>query len=58
MFKFISILSLFILFHGDDIEEVSWNENYKLTWSDFKGAPNNQTESAFTKGEWFKFEMR
>ncbi|WP_370225804.1 DUF922 domain-containing protein [Mesoflavibacter sp.] len=45
MLKFISILSLFILFQSDVIEEVSWSENYKLTWSDFKGAPNNQTDA-------------
>jgi len=45
MVKFISILSLFILFQSDVIEEVSWNENYKLTWSDFRGVPNNQTDA-------------
>jgi hypothetical protein len=46
MVKFISILSLFILFQSDVIEEVSWNENYKLAWSDFRGTPNNSQTDA------------
>lgn len=45
MVKFISMLTLFILFQNDKTEEVSWSENYKLTWSDFRGIPNNQTDA-------------
>lgn len=45
MFKFILILACIFMFHSDT-QTMPWTEDYKLTWSDFKGKPNYNTKAA------------
>ncbi len=45
MLRFLLIFSLFFVFKSDTIQELSWTENYKLTWEDFKGKPNQETDA-------------
>ena len=45
MIKFLFIFACFFLLQSDAIEEMSWNESYKLTWNDFKGEPNLDTDA-------------
>jgi len=44
MYKLLFILA-FIFCLQNDTAEISWNENYKLTWEDFKGQPNLNTDA-------------
>jgi len=45
MFKHVLIFIGFFLLHSDVMEEMSWSENYKLSWDDFKGQPNQDTDA-------------
>ena len=45
MFKYVFICLGFFLLHSDVMEELSWSENYKLNWDDFKGQPNQDTDA-------------
>lgn len=45
MFKYILILACVSMFHSDT-QTMSWTEDYKLTWSDFRGEPNYNTKAA------------
>ncbi len=45
MIKYLFIFTSFFLLQGDVIEELSWHEDYKLTWDDFKGQPNLDTDA-------------
>ncbi len=45
MFKYIFIFAGLFLLQGDAMEELSWNEGYKLTWDDFRGQPNQDTDA-------------
>lgn len=48
MFRIFIIISSF-LFVSQDEPVISWNEGYKLSWSDFKGSPNkSESASAIT----------
>lgn len=44
MYKIFLIFAAVLCFHSDT-SEISWNENYKLTWQDFKGKPNLETDA-------------
>jgi len=44
MNKILSVFILLLLFKGDT-KEFSWNEDYMLTWEDFKGEPDYQSEA-------------
>lgn len=45
MFKYIFICIGFFLLQSDAMEERLWAESYKLTWDDFKGQPNFNTDA-------------
>ncbi|WGD34049.1 hypothetical protein [Olleya sp. YS] len=45
MLKYIVIFAGCMLLQSDAMEELSWSEHYKLTWNDFKGQPNPDTDA-------------
>lgn len=45
MFKYILIFACISVFYSDT-KTMSWTEDYKLKWSDFKGKPNYNTKAA------------
>ncbi|WP_299888462.1 hypothetical protein [uncultured Lacinutrix sp.] len=44
MYKLFLIFAAVLCFQSDT-SEISWNQNYKLTWQDFKGKPNKETDA-------------
>ncbi|WP_397363258.1 hypothetical protein [Olleya sp. R77988] len=45
MLKYFFIFASFFLLQSDAIEEMSWSEGYRLSWADFKGTPNPDTDA-------------
>ncbi|AUC75739.1 hypothetical protein CW732_08650 [Olleya sp. Bg11-27] len=45
MLKYLFMFAGFFLLQSDAMEELEWNANYKLSWSDFKGQPNPDTDA-------------
>lgn len=45
MLKYMFLLVSFFLLQSDAMEELSWSEHYKLSWKDFKGEPNKDTDA-------------
>ena len=46
MTTFFIIISFLLYFQSSDTKEISWHENHKLKWTDFKGKPDENSNSA------------
>ena len=44
MIKYLFVICFLFLLHNDEAE-LLWSESYKLTWQDFKGQPNLNTDA-------------
>lgn len=54
MIKLWFILFCVLCLHNDE-DVISWNETYKLSWSDFKGEPNIETDAVATTASGITF---
>jgi len=60
MSKFIYLFLFFISFQPSEEEYILWNENHRLEWNDFKGAPiiNGDAAAITASGLTFSFSAR
>ena len=54
MYKLLLILAFLFCFQSDTAE-ISWSSSYKLTWKDFKGKPNLDSDAVATTASGITF---
>lgn len=60
MYKFLLVLTLLFVVQNDNEPVMAWNDDYKLTWNDFKAKPKYSTSAVATtaSGITFGFSIR